>query len=71
MHGGTPFPAALDLPVSYARGYMETQVHKTHVKATEAQQKLDLAVIGRLDGVIGGLGAVGKLLSKVFRARGR
>jgi hypothetical protein len=71
-HCGTPFPLALDLTDSYAKAYLETQVHKTKVKAAEAQQKVDLAVIGRLDAVIGGLRAMGKGFGALAAAlRGR
>lgn len=62
VHGGTPYPQALELPTSWARGYIETQVHKTRVKAVEAQAKLDLAIIGRLDALGAGFRALAKAL---------
>ena len=64
VHGGTPFPQAIEMPLSWVRGYFETNVHKTRVKAIEAQQKIDLAVIGRLDAVIAGFRGLAKMLSR-------
>lgn len=62
MHGGTPYPQAIELPLSWVRSYFATTVHKTRVKEIEAQQKLDLAVIGRLDAVIAGFRGMAKML---------
>jgi hypothetical protein len=61
-HGGTPYPQALDLPLSFLRSYFESEVYQQDAKAQEARQKLDVAVVGRLDVVIKALGALGKAL---------
>lgn len=72
IHGGTPYPMALGLPLSYAKAYTQSSVHTQHQKNLEAQQKLDVAVIGRLDALLKGFGALGKtIVSAVVASRPR
>ena len=61
-HGGTPYPQALGLPLSYMRAYFESEIHQQDVKAGEGRQKLDMAVVGRLDVVIKALGNLARAL---------
>lgn len=49
--------------MSFLRGYFESEVYQQDIKVAEARQKLDVAVVGRLDVVIKALGGLGKLLS--------
>ena len=67
LHGGTPYPQSLALPLSYLRAYFEHPVYQQHVKVEEARQKLDLAVVGRLDLVTKAVG----LLARALCGRGR
>ena len=64
MHGGTPYPQALDLPLSLVRAYFESPVHQQKVKADEGSQKLDLAVVGRLDSVVRAIVMLGKSIRR-------
>ena len=48
--------------MSFMRGYFESEVYQQDIKVAEARQKLDVAVVGRLDVVIKALGALGKAL---------
>lgn len=68
-HGGTPYPQALDLPRSFARGYFESEVYQQDIKVAESRQKLDVAVVTRLDAVIKALGELGKGLGKALSGR--
>ena len=61
-HGSTPYPAALDLPLSYANAYFETDAYRQHLKVIEAQQKLDVSVVERLNTVIQAIGNLGRAL---------
>ena len=45
------------------RGYFESEVYQQDVKVEEARQKLDVAVVGRLDVVIKALGGLAKALA--------
>lgn len=65
QHGGTPYPLALDLPLSFARAYMQTNIVQAMGKGREAQQKLDHAVIDRLNLVIKSLGSLAKLVNNL------
>lgn len=64
LHGGTPYPQALALPLSYMRAYFESEVFTHHSKAKEGQAKLDVAVIGRLDALIKAFGNFARALSR-------
>lgn len=63
-HGGTPYPQALQLRLSYLRSYFESAMHTEHVKAEETRAKNHLALFGRLDTVIKAIGQLGKVLSR-------
>lgn len=63
IHGGTPYPQALALRMSYAKAYFETAMHTQRMKAMESEKTMELAVIGRLDGVIKAIGYLGKALA--------
>lgn len=63
IHGGTPYPQALALRMSYAKAYFESAMHKQRAKSMEGEKAMEMAVIGRLDGVIKAIGHLGKALS--------
>ena len=63
LHCGTAFPLAMDLPMSYARAYFDHPVFAQHSKARDAQQRLDVAVVERLDGVRKAIFAMGKAMA--------
>lgn len=63
LHGGTPYPQALDLPLSFAAAYFDSPVLKHHGKILEGQQKTAAAAIGRMDAILKTLGMLGKALS--------
>lgn len=63
LHGGTPYPQALALPMSFADAYFESAVQKQQAKIAEGQQKTALAVIARLDAIIKSFGHLGKALA--------
>lgn len=59
-HGNTSYAEALDLPLSYLRAYFESPVYQQQQKVTEANQKMEIAVIGRLDVLIKAFGGLAK-----------
>lgn len=63
LHGGTPYALALDLPLSLARGYFEHPTYQQHAKAEEARQRMDIALLERVDSVRKAIYALGKALS--------
>lgn len=63
LHGGTPYPQALDLPLSLATAYFDSPVLKNQAKIVEGQQKTAAAVIGRMDAILKAMGMLGKALS--------
>ncbi len=50
--------------ISDARDFLESKAFDTWVKHRELEQKVQLALVGRLDGVIKGIGALGKAISR-------
>lgn len=64
VHGGTPFPLALGLPLSYLRAYFDSTIHQQHTKSLEAKGKIDSAVVGRLDVLISAFGSLARALSR-------
>lgn len=64
LNGGTPYALALDLPLSFARAYVEHPIYTQHAKAEEAKQRLDVAVIERLNAVIKAVGNLGRALPR-------
>lgn len=65
LHGGTPFPQALDLPMSLVTAYLESRGVKNRAKVAEAQGKNVVAVIGRIDGVVKAIGGLAKAIGRV------
>lgn len=63
LHGGTPYPQALALPMSLVSAYFDSDVIKQHGKAAESQQRIVSAVISRMDAILRSLGNLGKALS--------
>lgn len=63
LNCGTPYPMALDLPLSFARGYFEHPVYTQHSKAAEAKQRLDVAVVERLNAVVKAIYGLGRALA--------
>ena len=64
IHGGTPYPLALAMRASYVRAYFDSSMHQQRVKAIEGEQKMEAAVIGRLDTLISAFVRLGKALSR-------
>lgn len=62
MHGGTPLPLALNMPVSAVSDFFTTGAYSNYCKAQEGQQKLILAVLSRIDNVVRAVGGLGKAL---------
>ncbi len=50
--------------VSYVRAYFDTAMHQQRVKAIEGEQKMEAAVIGRLDTLITAFVRLGKALAR-------
>lgn len=69
LHCGTPYTAALDLPLSYARAYFEHPVFTQHGKNQEARQKLDVAVVERLNALLKAIGGLGKAIASAVSGR--
>jgi hypothetical protein len=63
VHGGTPYPMALDLPMSLARAYFDTEVHQSRVKNGAAAERIGMAVISRLDVLLKAFGGLAKAIS--------
>lgn len=63
LHGGTAFTLALDLPLSAVRDFYESSAFTSYRKGQEAQQKLTIAVLGRIDNVVRAIGNLGKALA--------
>jgi hypothetical protein len=63
IHAGTPYPDALDLPMSLSRAYFDSKVHTQHQKAEEGRQRNLNVVLQRIDGVIKAIGELGKALA--------
>lgn len=63
QHTGTSFPAALDLPMSLARAYLESEQHREHVKGAELKARNQLALYARMDQIIKAIGNVGKAIA--------
>lgn len=63
-HGGTPYPQALQLRLSYLRAYFESAMHTEHVKNEEVRAKNSAALFGRLDTIVKAIGHLGKVLSR-------
>jgi hypothetical protein len=59
---------ALALPMSYAKAYMECEVHTQHLKNKDAQQRIAEASVSRLDVLIK---AFGQLARAIGRTRAR
>ncbi len=69
IHAGTPYPAALDLPMSLSRAYFESPVHTQHLKSEEGRQRNLNAVLQRIDGVIKAIGELGKAMAGMVGRR--
>jgi len=63
LHGSTPYPQALALPLSYITAYFESPTYLQHSKNTEAEGKVDVAVIGRLDVLIKSISVLSKTMA--------
>lgn len=50
--------------ITDARDFLESKVFDTWVKNRELEQKVQLALVGRLDGVIKAIGSIGKAISR-------
>lgn len=50
--------------ISDARDFLESKAFDTWVKNRELEQKVQLALVGRLDGVIKAIGGLGKAISR-------
>ena len=50
--------------ISDARDFLESKAFDTWVKNRELEQKVQLALVGRLDGVIRAIGSLGKVISR-------
>lgn len=64
IHGNTPLPMAHDAPLSMVADHFRSSAFASYRKSEEGRQKLALAVIGRLDGMLKSLGWLGKALSR-------
>lgn len=62
--GNTSFAEALALPNSFVQAYMHSEAFKNHAKNRDAEQKLELAKLNRMDDVLRGMGGLGKLLAR-------
>lgn len=64
MHGGTPYPQALALPLSLVRAYFDSAVHQQQVKNAAAREQVVSAVIARFDAVLKALGGLARMLRR-------
>lgn len=66
-HGGTPYPQALQLRLSYLRAYFESAMHTEHVKSEAVRASNQTALFGRLDTIIKAFNHLGKVLTRQSR----
>ena len=50
------------LRMSYAKAYFDSAIHQQRVKAQESEKTIEMAIVGRLDGVIKAISYLGKAL---------
>jgi hypothetical protein len=64
LYSSTSYPEAMRMGISDARDFLESKAFETWVKNRELEQKVQLALVGRLDGVIKAIGGLGKVISR-------
>ena len=64
LHGGTPLPQALALPVSVAKRFFDSKTFDDWRRGREHEAKVQIAVVNRLNDVIRSLGVVAKTVSR-------
>jgi len=66
--GSTPYPQALQLPLSVAQAYFETQAFKFGQDSIAAKDRAIVAIGERVDNVVRAVGALHKAIASL-RAR--
>lgn len=69
LHGGTPIPMAMGMTASDAHGFFKSSAFTNHRKTLESKQKMQLAVLGRFDGIAKGIGGLGKLIASISKRK--
>ena len=63
-HANTPLPAAMATPISTANDFFASPEFEAYGREREAEQKLALAVLNRIDGVARQVNALARMLAK-------
>ncbi|MGS0741333.1 hypothetical protein ACVBEF_05815 [Glaciimonas sp. GG7] len=64
LYSSTSYPDAMRMCLSDAREFLSAKAFASWIKNREMEQKVQLALVGRLDGVIKAIGALGKAIGR-------